>query len=131
VERGGNLLLLCGKMLLCRERLADTRLLTLIAVAKPRVAVPRLNREAAGDHAAGGLARQALSELALSELVLSELAEAWVAADLRADPLVSAVAGHHSGRPGDGGRQRVRKVLGIVSVRQQVLLHGLHGTFSE
>jgi hypothetical protein len=126
VERAGDLLLvLRGELLRCRERLAETLLQALIAVALPLVAVTRLSRVAAGPGAAIALARLseralselALSELALSELALSKLAEACVA-ELGAEPLGSSVAAHHSGRPEDRGRQRLSEIRRMVSVRQ-------------
>ena len=121
VERAGDLLLvLRGELLRCRERLAETLLQALIAVALPLVAVTRLSRVAAGPGAAIALARlseRALSELALSELALSQLAEACVA-ELGAEPLGSSVAAHHSGRPEDRGRQRLSEIRRMVSVRQ-------------
>jgi hypothetical protein len=127
VERGGDLVLLCGVLLRCRERLAEARLQALIAVTWPLVTVARLNRDAAGRGTAIALARQTLSELALSELALSELAlselalsglaEAWVA-ELRAEPLGSSIAAHHSGRPENRGRQRLSEIRSMVSVRQ-------------
>jgi hypothetical protein len=122
VERGGDLVLLCGVLLRCRERLAEARLQALIAVTWPLVTVARLNRDAAGQGTAIALARQTLSELALSELALSELAlsglaEAWVA-ELRAEPLGSSIAAHHSGRPENRGRQRLSEIRSMVSVRQ-------------
>jgi len=117
VERGGDLVLLCGVLLRCRERLAEARLQALIAVTWPLVTVARLNRDAAGQGTAIALARQTLSELALSELALSGLAEAWVA-ELRAEPLGSSIAAHHSGRPENRGRQRLSEIRSMVSVRQ-------------
>jgi len=122
VECSGDLLLLCGELLRCRERLAKTRLQALIAVTRPLVAVTRLNRDTAGHGATMALARQSLSELALPEL-----AEAWVA-ELGAEPLGSSIAAHHSGRPENRGRQRLSEIRSVVSVRQYVLLHW---TFSE
>ena len=126
VECAGDLLLvLRGELLRCRERLAETLLQALIAVALPLVAVTRLSRVAAGPGAAIALARLseralselALSELALSELALSQLAEACVA-ELGAEPLGSSVAADHSGRPEDRGRQRLSEIRRMVSVRQ-------------
>jgi hypothetical protein len=126
VECAGDLLLvLRGELLRCRERLAETLLQALIAVALPLVAVTRLSRVAAGPGAAIALARLseralselALSELALSELALSDLAEACIA-ELGAEPLGSSVAAHHSGRPEDRGRQRLSEIRRMVSVRQ-------------
>jgi hypothetical protein len=123
VECGGDLLLLlCGELLRCRERLAETRLQALVAVT-------RLNRDTAGQGAAIALARltralarltrseRALTERALPELALAELAEAWVA-ELGAEPLGSSIAAHHSGRPEDRGRQRLSEIRRMVSVRQ-------------
>jgi len=118
VECSGDLLLLlCGELLRCRERLAKTRLQALIAVTWPLVAVTRLKRDTAGHGATIALARQSLSELALSELALSELAEAWVA-ELGAEPLGASIAAHHSGRPENRGRQRLSEIRSVVSVRQ-------------
>jgi hypothetical protein len=121
VERAGDLLLMLrGQLLRCRERLAETLLLALIAVVLPLVAVTRLSRVAAGPSAVIAWARLselALSELALSELALSKLAGACVA-ELGAEPLGSSVAAHHSGRPEDRRRQRLSEIRRMVSVRQ-------------